>query len=64
MTRIESAVYSVSEAATRANCDKKLIYAEIAAGRIPAVRLGRKIVIPRRMFDRLLMADTADEQAP
>jgi excisionase family DNA binding protein len=45
-----SGVVSVREAADRLHVNIKTIYAEITAGRFPAIRLGRAIRIPRAVL--------------
>ncbi len=53
-TRIESAVVSVKDASTLFDCSLGTIYDAIHRGEIPHVRIGRKIVIPRSVIDRML----------
>ena len=52
--RARTRPYSVEEAAEKAGVDDKTLRKEIAAGRIIAIRLGRRVLIPRAPFDRLI----------
>lgn len=49
-----AAPYSVEEAAKIAGLNTKTMYAAVRDGSVPAIRIGRKILIPREAFDRLL----------
>lgn len=49
-----SGVLTVREAAELLHVDRKTIYAEIAARRFPAIRLGRAIRIPRAALTAVL----------
>jgi excisionase family DNA binding protein len=44
----------VDEAAKLLGLSRNAAYAAVAAGQLPAIRLGRRIVIPRAAFERLL----------
>jgi excisionase family DNA binding protein len=46
--------YSVEEAAQKAGVDDKTIRKEIASGKIKVVRLGRRILVCRAPYDRLI----------
>lgn len=46
--------YTVKEAAAILNVDIKTVYSGIHARQIPALRVGRLILIPRPAFDALL----------
>jgi excisionase family DNA binding protein len=46
--------FSVDEAARLLAVSRDLIYDLVAQGRIPALRLGRRIVVPRRALEDLL----------
>lgn len=47
------------EAAKRLSIGRSTIYKLIAAGEIPARRLGRRLVVPVRALERLLDEETA-----
>jgi len=47
-------VLTVDEAAYLLNISRSLAYELIARGELPALRLGRRIVIPRVMLEELL----------
>jgi excisionase family DNA binding protein len=46
--------YSVAEAADKANINPKTMYAAIQQGQVPTIKLGKRILIPRAAFDRML----------
>ncbi len=50
----ERKVLTVSEVAVDLRSDVKTIYKAISAGQIPAIRVGRKILIPRDSYSRWL----------
>jgi excisionase family DNA binding protein len=52
---------SVEEAGRLLGISRGLAYALVNRGDIPSVRLGRRIVVPRRALDRLL--DLPDDAA-
>ena len=51
---MERLVLTVDEAAYLLNISRSLAYELIARGELPALRLGRRIVIPRVMLEELL----------
>lgn len=59
----EPLALSVEEAARLLGISRTLAYESVARGELPAVRLGRRIVVPRRALELLLappdIADTA-----
>ncbi len=59
MEHQETLVYKVSEAAAALQKGKNYIYEEIAAGRLPALRLGRSIRIPKGAIEALLKGEAA-----
>jgi len=59
MTQPERATYSVPEAARVLGVSRNTAYEAIKAGQIPALRIGRRIVVPRQEIDRLLSASPA-----
>ena len=46
--------YSVEEAAEKAGVDDKTLRKAINDGTVKAVRLGRRVLVPRAPFDRLI----------
>jgi excisionase family DNA binding protein len=56
---VDVATISVSEAARVLRISRNLAYELVARGEIPALRLGRRIVIPRAQLDRLLAGPPA-----
>jgi excisionase family DNA binding protein len=53
-TRVERLVLTVPEAAEMLGISRTTGYALFASGELPSVRLGRRIVVPRRALDELL----------
>jgi excisionase family DNA binding protein len=62
----ESAVYSVEQASKRLGLSRGATYEGIKRGEIPALRIGRRIVIPKARFDHWLAngADVTDREIP
>lgn len=52
-------VMTVKEAAAALRLSLNATYAAIAADQIPSIRVGRKILVPRAAFERLLNGDAA-----
>jgi excisionase family DNA binding protein len=50
----ERLTFSVDEAARALGVSRNLMYDLVAQGRVPSVRLGRRIVVPRRALEELL----------
>ena len=46
----ERTTWKVPECAKAAGCGRAAIYAAVKAGRIPHIRFGRTILIPKRAF--------------
>ena len=55
----ESEVYEVREAARKAKSSEQAIRSALRDGRLKGFRIGRKWLIPRAAFDRLLRGDVA-----
>lgn len=55
----ERAVYTVAEAAKLLGVGTKQTYEAVYDGTIPSFRIGRRILIPRRAFEKFLDAGTA-----
>ena len=53
-------VLTVTEAAGLLGISRALAYQLVARGEIPAVHLGRRIVVPRQALDALLAAATEE----
>lgn len=54
MDRGEKLVLSVTEAAGVLGISRALAYELVARHELPALRLGRRIVVPRRALERLI----------
>ncbi|MCH8862614.1 MAG: helix-turn-helix domain-containing protein [Proteobacteria bacterium] len=50
----EAAVYTIEEAARLLGIGRSSAYAAARRGEIPTVRLGRRLVVPKVAFERLL----------
>lgn len=50
----EAAVYTIEEAARLLGIGRSSAYAAARRGEIPTVRLGRRLVVPKVAFKRLL----------
>jgi excisionase family DNA binding protein len=57
-------VLTVVEVAARLRISRNHCYALIAAGELPVLRLGRKIVIPAAQFERLLAGSVVGTLEP
>jgi excisionase family DNA binding protein len=53
-TELDSAVYTVPEAARLLGISDRLYYAAAGRGEVPAVRIGRRLVVPGAQLRRLL----------
>ena len=51
---VERQTYSLEEVATILGISRGLTYAAAKAGKIPTIRIGRRLVVPRGAFTRLL----------
>jgi excisionase family DNA binding protein len=51
--------YKVDEVAEKLGVNIKSTYEAIHRGEIPSIRVGRRILVPRAAFDRLLEAGRA-----
>ena len=54
--RQESLTLTVEEAADALNISRGLAYKAARDGTIPTLRIGRRLLVPRRALDRLLEA--------
>ncbi len=57
----ERIAYSVKEAAGALGVSQWMVREEIRAGRIKSIRLGVRILIPRRELERLVGAPAGDD---
>lgn len=64
VTRDDRSTYTVVEAAHVLGIGRGLAYEMVRQGRLPSLRLGRRIVIPARSLDALLAAETAAAGKP
>ena len=53
----ERETLTVEEAATRLGIGRNSAYEGVKSGDIPSVRIGKRIVVPRRALDRLLTGE-------
>ncbi|MEW6475355.1 MAG: helix-turn-helix domain-containing protein [Actinomycetota bacterium] len=56
-------VLTVAEAATALGISRAHAYELVARHELPAVRLGRRIVVPRRALEQLINGDSDDDHA-
>lgn len=52
--RVEPGTYTAQEAFTRLGCGRTLGYEMIHDGRLPAIRMGRRVLVPRAAIEQLL----------
>jgi excisionase family DNA binding protein len=64
MTRDGRLVLSVTEAAGMLGISRGLAYELVARGELPSLRLGRRIVVPRRALEALLEAGVEEPVDP
>jgi excisionase family DNA binding protein len=64
MTRDGRLVLSVTEAAGMLGISRGLAYELVARGELPSLRLGRRIVVPRRALEALLDAAVEEPVDP
>ena len=57
------AVLTVTEAAHLLRISRGLAYEMVKDGRLPSLRLGRRILVPRSALERIL-AEAAGDQSP
>ncbi|MEO6651528.1 MAG: helix-turn-helix domain-containing protein [Ilumatobacteraceae bacterium] len=60
MSAPNTATVTVSQAATMLGISRSSAYECVRLGSIPSIRLGRRIVIPRRAVDELLASARLD----
>jgi len=52
----ERVTFTVEETAKLLGIGRQLAYDRVRTGQIPAIRLGRRLVVPRRALERLIEA--------
>ena len=52
-----SAVLTVKEVMASLRMSKNAVYEAIGRGEIPSIKVGRKILIPRQQYERLLAGE-------
>ena len=57
----ERLTLTVEEAAALLGISRNLAYELVAAGRIPSIRLGRRVLVPRRALHHLVDGDRPPE---
>ena len=60
----ESLTLSVAEAAALLGVSPNHLWARINAGDVPALRLGRRVLVPRRALDDLVERALASRRVP
>lgn len=55
MKQQNKAVYTITEAAEVLGIGRSLAYQMAHSGRIPVIRLGRRMVVPKVALDRMLL---------
>jgi excisionase family DNA binding protein len=59
-TNLNRETLTVIEAATMLGVSRGRMYASIRAGEVPAIRLGRRLVVSKHALDRVLNAPALD----
>jgi excisionase family DNA binding protein len=63
-TSVEADVLTVEEAGRRLGIGRSLAYQLARCGKIPTIRLGRRLVVPRKRLERMLDGESpADEES-
>lgn len=62
--RVARVTMTVDEAAVRLGISRSSAYAAVRRGELPAIRLNRRIVVPRVAFERWLEAAAASSGEP
>ena len=63
MTATDRIAYTVKEAAAALGVSQWIIREEIRTGKIEAIRLGKRILIPRQTLERLVSAPAPNKNA-
>lgn len=61
---LEPVVWTVKEVATLLRVSDRYVYMLVARGDLPALRLGRRTLIPRKAFERMMEAVGTAEKVP
>ena len=56
-------VYSVDEVAALLGIGRNGAYESVRSGQIPSIRIGKRILVPKAAFDRMLARDVAGDGA-
>lgn len=62
MTRDIPHTYTAREAAERLGIGLTSLYAAVQRGELPSIRVGRRVLVPRRSLDVLLGATDAENR--
>jgi excisionase family DNA binding protein len=63
MQSLQPLTYSVEQAAELLGVCPKHAYESIAAGEIPSIRIGRRILVPRAALEQMLTAPSTKKEA-
>ena len=63
MSVIERSTYTVTEAAQLLGLSRNRTYEAISAGEVPALRIGRRVLVPRAALERMLSEVGTDNAA-
>ncbi len=63
MSGDKTLTYSVDEAAALLGVSRASAYKAAGCGQIPALRIGKRLVVPRAAFDELLQPKSAEARA-
>lgn len=56
--RLQPLTYSVPEVARLLGINRNTAYELVARGQIPSIKLGRRVLVPRKTFEQMLAAAT------
>ena len=62
--KLERLAYKPREVAALVGCGKSLVYELIHQRRIRAIRLGKRIIVPRESVEALLHGDNPENKCP
>ena len=60
----ERATYNVAEAAKILGIGKQLAYAQVKNGRLPVIKCGRRLLIPKAALSKMLSSPEPIEDVP
>jgi excisionase family DNA binding protein len=55
-------VFDVRDVAERLHISRSFAYELIASGRLPSIRLGRRVLVPAAKLDEFVLGDARDER--